>query len=132
MDHRFRYFTSNKPKILIQTFIFIVDWLRWHEIWMDNPLVFVDSDAIERNVTEMYKTIVKSVRTFADIVGVQKVAIEVRSEIEDFKPHIPLIQSLRNPGMRQRHWDQLKDETGKNKFTVECYYFYIIIIPNRY
>lgn len=80
---------------------------------MDNPLLNVDSDAIERNVNEMYKTIVKSVRTFAEMEGVQNVAIEVRTQIEEFKPLIPLIQSLRNPGMRQRHWDEFGQETGK-------------------
>ena len=28
-------------------------------------------------------------------------------KIEEFKPFIPLIQGLRNPGMRSRHWDQV-------------------------
>lgn len=79
---------------------------------MDNPMVNVDSEAMERNVTEMYKTIVKSVRIFSDMPGVQKVAHKIRDEIDEFKPHIPLIQSLRSPGMRQRHWDQFKEETG--------------------
>ncbi|KAI4462791.1 dynein heavy chain 1 axonemal-like protein [Holotrichia oblita] len=88
------------------------DWLRWHEIWMDNPMMNVDSEVMERNVTEMYKTIVKSVRIFADIPGVQKVALKIRDEMDDFKPHIPLIQSLRSPGMRPRHWEQFKEETG--------------------
>ena len=32
--------------------------------------------------------------------------------IEDFKPFIPLIQGLRNPGMRNRHWEQLSADLG--------------------
>jgi len=37
--------------------------------------------------------------------GVIDVAQEIKQSIEEFKPYIPLIQGLRNPGMRQRHWD---------------------------
>lgn len=42
----------------------------------------------------------------------QHVATQVKSQIEDFKPYIPLIQGLRNPGMRSRHWELLSDELG--------------------
>lgn len=79
---------------------------------MDNPLVNVDGEAIEGLVTDMYKTMQKSIRTFAEIEAVQNVAIEIKNQIDEFKPLIPLIQSLRNPGMRQRHWDILREETG--------------------
>jgi Dynein heavy chain, N-terminal region 2 len=37
--------------------------------------------------------------------GVFEVAEEVKRQIDEFKPFIPLIQGLRNPGMRQRHWE---------------------------
>ena len=37
--------------------------------------------------------------------GVIDVAQQIKQDIEEFKPYIPLIQGLRNPGMRQRHWD---------------------------
>ncbi len=40
----------------------------------------------------------------------QQVAIEIKNQIEDFKPNIPLIQALRNPGMRNRHWEMLTEE----------------------
>lgn len=82
-------------------------------MWMDNPLVNVDGDAIERTANEMYKTMQKSIRIFADIQAVQSVAIEIKNQIEEFKPLIPLIQGVRNPGMRQRHWDTFREETGK-------------------
>lgn len=40
----------------------------------------------------------------------QHVAIEIKDQIEEFKPNIPLIQALRNPGMRNRHWEMLTEE----------------------
>ncbi len=39
-------------------------------------------------------------------------ATEIKGLLEDFKPYIPLIQGLRNPGMRNRHWEQLSEELG--------------------
>ncbi|XP_017768545.1 PREDICTED: dynein heavy chain 1, axonemal-like [Nicrophorus vespilloides] len=88
------------------------DWLKYYDIWMDNPLANIDGEAIERLVTDMYKTMVKSIRVFADIPGVQQVAADIRDKIDDFKPLIPLIQGIRNPGMKQRHWDAFAEETG--------------------
>lgn len=90
------------------------DWLRAFEIYMDNPICNIDGEAIERTVTDMYKTMLKSIRTFADIEAVQSIAIEIKNQIEEFKPLIPLLQSLRNPGMRPRHWEEFKEETGIN------------------
>ncbi|CAF1247347.1 unnamed protein product, partial [Didymodactylos carnosus] len=40
---------------------------------------------------------------------IQQIALTVKSDIEDFKPKIPLIQALRNPGMRNRHWEELSE-----------------------
>ena len=32
--------------------------------------------------------------------------------MDEFKPYLPLIQALRNPGMRDRHWERLSDDLG--------------------
>ena len=37
------------------------------------------------------------------------VATVIRSQIEDFQPSIPLIQGLRGPGMKSRHWEMLSE-----------------------
>ncbi len=39
---------------------------------------------------------------FRDIPECLEVASEIKKQIEDFRPYIPLIQGLRNPGMRNR------------------------------
>lgn len=44
----------------------------------------------------------------------QAVAVEMSSKVEAFRPHVPLIQGLRNPGMKMRHWQLLSDSLGMN------------------
>lgn len=44
----------------------------------------------------------------------QEVASEIREKIDEFRPSIPLIQGLRNPGMRARHWELLSDRIHMN------------------
>lgn len=40
------------------------------------------------------------------------IALEIRDRIESLKPYIGLIQSLRNPGMKPRHFEELSARTG--------------------
>ena len=119
------------------------DWLRWSESWMNDPLSAIDAEQLEKNVIESFKTMHKCVKQFKDIPGrqpsqpaaplaptlpqpaashpcppspaaCQDVALDIRARIEEFKPYIPLIQGLRNPGMRNRHWDVLSNEININ------------------
>ena len=46
--------------------------------------------------------------------GVIEVAQEIKKQIEDFRPYIPLIQGLRNPGMRNRHWELVRLSCSNN------------------
>ena len=45
------------------------DWMRWYDSWMTDPLVAIDAEVVERNVTESYKTIHKACKTFTDTPG---------------------------------------------------------------
>lgn len=40
------------------------------------------------------------------------VALAVRDQIEAFKPYIGVIQALRDPGMKTRHFEELNNQTG--------------------
>ncbi|CAH3196981.1 unnamed protein product, partial [Porites evermanni] len=88
------------------------DWLKWYDSWMNDPLTTIDAEQLEQNVNNAFKTIFKCVKHFKEIPACQEVAMEVKLKIENFKPYIPLIQGLRNPGMRSRHWEQLSKELG--------------------
>nr|XP_033782541.1 dynein heavy chain 1, axonemal isoform X1 [Geotrypetes seraphini]XP_033782544.1 dynein heavy chain 1, axonemal isoform X1 [Geotrypetes seraphini]XP_033782545.1 dynein heavy chain 1, axonemal isoform X1 [Geotrypetes seraphini]XP_033782546.1 dynein heavy chain 1, axonemal isoform X1 [Geotrypetes seraphini]XP_033782547.1 dynein heavy chain 1, axonemal isoform X1 [Geotrypetes seraphini] len=88
----------------------VSDWLRWHDSWMNDPITLIDAEQIEKNVSESYKIMHKCVKQFRDFPACQNVAQVIKDKIEDFKPYIPLIQGLRNPGMRDRHWQMLSDQ----------------------
>lgn len=90
----------------------VADWLKIQESVMNDPLTTIDADYVEKQVVEGFKIMHKSVRIFNDLPGVQEVASQIKFSIEEFKPFIPLIQGLRNPGMRNRHWEQLSEELG--------------------
>ena len=36
----------------------------------------------------------------------------MKNRVEEFKEHLPLVQTLFNPGMRERHWEQISDIVG--------------------
>ncbi|XP_051768758.1 dynein axonemal heavy chain 1 [Ctenopharyngodon idella] len=90
------------------------NWLRWHESWLNDPLSAINPEQLERDVTDAYKAMHQCVKQFKDLPACQAVASEIRTKIEEFRPSIPLIQGLRNPGMRNRHWDLLSERININ------------------
>ena len=42
------------------------------------------------------------------------VATDLLGRMELFRPNVPLIQALRSPGMRMRHWQTLSDRLHMN------------------
>ncbi|XP_024940673.1 dynein heavy chain 1, axonemal [Cephus cinctus] len=88
------------------------DWLKWYDIWMDNPLINIDGQLIDSMVNDMYKIMTKSAKTFQDQPKVANVAIQIRDQIETFKPFVGMMQSFRNPGMKPRHFEELSALTG--------------------
>ncbi|XP_037871312.1 dynein axonemal heavy chain 1 isoform X2 [Bombyx mori] len=88
------------------------DFLKAREVWVDNPLMYVDADSIEPLVNEYYKTVLKCIKVFADLPKVQNVAISVKNDIDEFRPLIPIIQAVRNPGMKERHWNEFMEKAG--------------------
>lgn len=39
-------------------------------------------------------------------------------QLEEFKQHLPLIQCLRNPGMKDRHWNEIRAKTGASSLSL--------------
>eukprot|EP01038_Epipyxis_sp_PR26KG_P005424 gene5424-7514_t len=89
-------------------------WLSNKETWNEGPFMELDSEVVENSVNTLLRNLTKSTKAFERINLPQCniIAAQVRDEVDAFKPKVPLITALRNPGMRDRHWLELADKTG--------------------
>ncbi|KAJ1569497.1 Dynein heavy chain 1, axonemal [Cladochytrium tenue] len=86
------------------------DWVKWREQWLHGSFLGLNAEDVEKNLTNAWRTIFKSIKMFKNLPGCLSVANQLKEEMDDFKPYLPLIQALRNPGMRDRHWEKLSEE----------------------
>lgn len=82
------------------------NWLTWQQEWNNGPFISLDPEVVEKDLQGAQRTMYKMVKTFADTPGLSENSEKIKAEIEAFAPMMPLIQALRNPGMRERHWDE--------------------------
>ena len=89
-------------------------WKINHQSWMHDSWEKLNGEQVEREVTGAYKVLYKTSKVFANR-GLEQCAENcevMRAEVEAFKKFVPLVQALRNPGMRERHWEGLSEQLG--------------------
>ena len=55
----------------------------------------------------MFRTMYKLTKVFSDQPGPRNVTDRLRNKIEKFRQHQPLLNIICNPGIRDRHWEQV-------------------------
>lgn len=46
---------------------------------------------------------------FDEIININK---NIKREIDEFKPKVPLLMALKQEGMKDRHWDEISSKVG--------------------
>ncbi|RHY24853.1 hypothetical protein DYB25_001221 [Aphanomyces astaci] len=94
------------------------NWIQSRKQWTQGSFTDVNAEEIEKSVDTYSTSIQKASKFFAnsgnDVCA--KIAETIKEQINVFKPYVPLIVALRNPGMRPRHWNELSRVLG---FTLE-------------
>ena len=67
----------------------------------------MNAEEVEEDVGAMFRTVFKLTKSFSDVPGPRRVAESMKNKIDKFKVHIPLLQTICNPGIRDRHWEQV-------------------------
>ena len=58
------------------------------------------------------KTVVKLEKDFSEIPAAKTLVVDVRQKVEDFKDKMPIIKTLGNPSLRERHWETVSNTVG--------------------
>ncbi|KAG3225312.1 Dynein heavy chain 1, axonemal [Phytophthora cactorum] len=90
------------------------NWLREHKKWMEGAFLDINGEEIETFVEANWASIQKALKQFEklNVKGCSSIAAMIKDNIAEFRPHVPLILSMRNPGMQDRHWSQINQEIG--------------------
>ncbi|XP_014851660.1 PREDICTED: dynein heavy chain 1, axonemal [Poecilia mexicana] len=85
------------------------DWQRWTDGWFNDPLTSIDSEPLDRLVTEAQQTMSGLIKQFEGNTEVQTMTSVMLGRIEEFQPFSILIQCLRSPGMKSYHWEMISE-----------------------
>ncbi|KAB1263611.1 Dynein heavy chain 3; axonemal [Camelus dromedarius] len=77
------------------------------EEWMNGPLFLLNAEEIAEEIGNMWRTVYKLTKTLTDMPAPRRLAENVKSKIDKFKQHIPILSISCNPGMKDRHWQQV-------------------------
>jgi dynein heavy chain, axonemal len=95
-----------------QLWISADDWFTWKREWFENPFDTLDPEKMENSLTEAFRNVFKASKAFTEMPALKDAAEEIKKQIEDFKPVMPIVTALRNPGLKDRHWSIMSKELG--------------------
>ena len=111
-------------EILNQVWTLFQDWTSAYNGWKGKHFLQLDANEIEDVVQKFTKKLVKLGKEVKD----WEVFSNLKDRVNQIKRMVPLLQDLRNPAMRDRHWNSIMDEIGKSfsttsqDFTLEKIY----------
>ena len=89
-------------------------WISSKESWLNGSFFELDGEALENSIGSISKCLTKAVKAFErlNIPHCHEISSSLKAEVDHFKPYVPLVLALRNPGMRDRHWSELAEKIG--------------------
>ena len=69
----------------------------------------MDAEQVEEDVGNMWRTMHKLSKTFGDFPAPKKSSELFKMKLDEFKKHLPLLQTFCNPGIRDRHWKKVSN-----------------------
>lgn len=76
-------------------------------VWPIGPFKELEAEAIADELDFMWKTLHKLFRTLSNHAGPQLVAKTYELKVDHFKAHLPVLKTISNRGIKDRHWQQV-------------------------
>uniref|UniRef100_A0A2K5CLM4 Dynein axonemal heavy chain 2 n=1 Tax=Aotus nancymaae TaxID=37293 RepID=A0A2K5CLM4_AOTNA len=84
------------------------DWEENWNQWKTGRFLTLQTETMETMAHGLFRRLTRLAKEYKDRNW--EIIETTRSKIEQFKRTMPLISDLRNPALRERHWDEVRDE----------------------
>ena len=90
------------------------EWLELSDRWMQGRFVDLNAEEVENSCDRFAIAINKAAKFFSKgtLHHQMTIANKIKTQIAEFVPEVPMIVTLRNPGMRDRHWKRIAEDLG--------------------
>lgn len=88
------------------------DFIEKRDFWLKSQVGSFDPVDVAQEIDKIYETVVALSQEFEEQPQPHRLAEDIKSIIEEFKLNMPIIQTLGNPGLKLRHWEQISEMVG--------------------
>jgi len=91
-------------------------WISDSKEWISGEFSKIDAKYCENAIMNGVKALFKAVKALEkrdDADGVLRIARDIKEQMDNFVPNVPIIVGLRNKGMRERHWEEVSKLVGE-------------------
>lgn len=67
----------------------------------------MDAEKIGDELDVMWKTLHKLTKSLSALPGPRRVAKTFKGKVDQFKQHVPILSTICNPGIKDRHWEMV-------------------------
>ncbi|XP_053190892.1 dynein axonemal heavy chain 3 [Scomber japonicus] len=82
------------------------------EVWLNGPFRHLDAEKISDELDIMWRTMHKLTKSLSNLPGPCHVAKNFKNKIDQFKQHLPILTTICNPGIKDRHWETISSIVG--------------------
>lgn len=88
------------------------DFIEKRDLWLKSQVGSFDPVNIASDIEIIYEIVLKLGQEFEEHPQSKRLADDIKTIIDEFKLNMPIIQTLGNPGMKLRHWEQISEMVG--------------------
>lgn len=88
------------------------DFIEKRDLWLKSQVGSFDPVDIARSIETIYDDLLELCQGFEENPQSKRLAEDIKTIIDEFKLNLPIIQTLGNPGLKRRHWEQISEMVG--------------------